>query len=1090
MRFGILGPLQVWASDGRAVRVPELKVRALLAVLLVHQGTPVPTDRLIDTLWRNDLPANPSGVLRSKVSQLRRVLRQADPGCADPVVFRPPGYLLRTPPEALDAERFRALVTRAHASEDPRTRSVLLADALALWRGPALADFADEGFASAEIARLEEQRLTAVEEQAEARLDLGEHSLLVGELADLVERHPLRERFRRAQMLALYRSGRQGEALERHREFRVRLAEELGVDPGPDLVALHQAILEQDPALAYGAPHQEPAARPLANLPAPLTELVGRDDAVLSARKLLAEARLVTLTGIGGVGKTRLACEVAAQVAEGFSGGVWLVELASLERSHPSDQEPSALPVAEVVADVLGVRDEASGPGPVPAVGGTPLIERVRAALSGKDVLLVLDNCEHVVGAAAALSETLLRAAPGLRILATSQEPLGISGERLQEVQPLESPAPSAEPSASHRSGAVRLFVARASAATPGFALDDDNAAAVAAICRRLDGIPLALELAATRVRALGVHELAARLDDRFSLLSSGRRDSPERQRTLQAMIDWSWELLTGDERAVLRRLSAHVGGCTLAAAEEVCAGDGVAGANVADLLARLVDRSLVVVVTTGDAPRYRLLESVSAYCADRLRDAGEDLSTQRRFDLHYVGLAERADPHLRGHGQRQWLRRMDAEVANLRAALESTLQRGEARLALRLVCAMSWYWVLRGWLGEGRRALGRALATTGPVPEGLRALTRMWWAAVSALAGDEIETDEILALRTEANDRARDDERYLVCWSRAEWLLGSAMPEAPGGPHGESLVNRSLETFRLLGDQWGIAAALSTRAWDALLRSDFTAVRREAERSTELFRELGDHWGLLQAADALAILAQITGDYDRAERLHRDGLRIAEELGLRAEVSYKLSGLGRVALLNGNLEEADTLHRKAMRLAADQANKALEQFAELGLGIGARMQGRLDAAEAHLDHWLDWNRQGSWDAGVALVLSELGFAAELRGDVHRSRDLHTRGYEAARATGDPRAVARALEGLAGACALAELHEQAARLLGAADTARRSVGVPLPPGERGDVDRIAAGARAVLGEERFRAETERAVESDPRSVLSLVHPAS
>ncbi|MFD7368792.1 BTAD domain-containing putative transcriptional regulator [Nocardiopsis alba] len=1088
MRFGILGPLQVRASDGRVVRVPEAKVRTLLAVLLVHQGTPVPTDRLIDILWGDHLPANPSGVLRSKVSQLRRVLRQADPGCPDPVVFRPPGYLLRASPDALDAERFQALLTRARASEDLRTRATFLADALALWRGPALVDFADETFAGAEIARLEEHRATALEEQTEVRLDLGEHGLLMGELADLVERYPLRERLRGAWMLALYRSGRQGEALERHREFRDRLAEELGVDPGPDLVALHQAILEQDPSLAFGTSSQGPAARPPSNLPAPLTELIGRDDDVLRARRLLDEARLVTLTGAGGVGKTRLACEVAAQVTEGFGGGVWLVELASVERSYRQDRRPFDLSVTEAVAEVLGVRDESAGPGAVPVMGGTPLVERVSGALSGKEVLLVLDNCEHVVDAAAALSETLLGSVPGLRVLATGRRPLGIPGERLQEVRPLETPPASAGPSASYRSSAVRLFAARAAATAHGFALDDGNAATVAAICRRLDGIPLALELAATRVRALGVHELAARLDDRFGLLSSGRRNSPERQRTLQAMIDWSWELLTEDERAVLRRLSVHAGGCTLAAAEEVCAGDGVDGTDVADLLTRLVDRSLVVVVDTGDTPRYRLLESVSAYCADRLGEAGEDLSTQRRFDLHYVALAERADPHLRGHGQRRWLRRMDDEVVNLRAALESTLRRDEAHLALRLVCAMSWYWVLRGRLGEGGRALARALALEGVVPDGLRDLARVWWAAVSALSGDDVDTDGILPSRSEAVRRARDEERYPVASTRAEWLLGSAMPESPRGFEEESPVDRSLGTFRLLGDRWGVAAALSTRAWDALLHSDFTTVRCEAERSMELFRGLGDGWGLLQATDALAVLAQITGDYDRAEHLHRDGLRIAEELGLRTEVSYKLSGLGRVSLLNGDFEQADEFHRGAMRLASDQASRALEQFAELGLGIGARKQGRLDEAEAHLGRWLEWNRQGRWDAGVALVLSELGFVAELRGDGSRSRELHARGYEAAHATRDPRAVALALEGLAGASALAERYEHAARLLGAADTARRSVGAPLPAGERGDVDRIASRVCAVLGEDRFRTERARVIGTDLRSVLGTVLP--
>lgn len=582
MRFGVLGPLAVWTDEGAAVRVPELKTRALLADLLVHRGRPVSVDQLVDDLWGGGtarLPRNPVGTLQTRVSQLRRALDAAEPGGRGLLVSQAPGYLLRAAPEAVDGDRFRALAERARATEDPRARAALLADALALWRGPAYADFADEEFARPDAARLEDERLAVQEEYAEVRLELGEHAALAGELSEAVERHPLRERLRAAHLRALYRAGRQSEALAGFEDLRHRLAEELGVDPSPELAALHRAILTQDPLLDAPRTAVRAAAAPPreipTNLPAPLSDLVGRDAAVAEVRALLDGSRLVTLTGPGGVGKTRLALATARTLtganADGrFPDGVWLVELSGLDRA-------SGATPADAIAMVLGVRDDDA---PAAATARRTPVELLAGALAARRLLLVLDNCEHVVDQVAVQVAALLRAAPGVCVLATSRESLALSGERLWPVPPL------------GEADAVRLFTARAAAAVPGFAPGPDDTATIAAVCRRLDGIPLAVELAATRVRALGVAGLADRLDDRFRLLTSGNRDAPARQRTLRAMIDWSWEPLAGDERAVLRRLAVHADGCTLRAAEEVCSEDGL---DVLGVLARLVDRSLVV---------------------------------------------------------------------------------------------------------------------------------------------------------------------------------------------------------------------------------------------------------------------------------------------------------------------------------------------------------------------------------------------------------------------------------------------------------------------------------------------------------------
>ncbi|MEU7896158.1 BTAD domain-containing putative transcriptional regulator [Nonomuraea sp. NPDC049152] len=955
MRFGVLGPLSVWASDGTPIRVPELKVRALLADLLVHEGRPVSADRLLDDLWGEELPGNPANTLQTKVSQLRRAL-----GDRQLVAYQPAGYSLVS--DSVDAIQFARLLAGALASEDLRAKADLLSDALALWRGPAYADFRDS-FAHAAAARLDEQRLTALEEQAEVRLALGEHSRLADELGELVAEHPLRERLRAAHLRALYRSGRQSEALAGYAELRAQLADELGLDPGPELVALHQAILVQDPALAP-APVSS-----LTNIPSPVTSIVGRDEAVTEVRALMDSSRLVTLTGPGGVGKTRLALAVASSVE--LPGGVWLVELAGAIGQ-----------VAELVAATLGVRDETSSPSQVPV---PDLANRLADALRGQRLALVLDNCEHLVGEVAALVELLLRTAPGVRVLATSREPLALPGEALFVVPPLDE------------ASAVAMFVERS-----GSSPDAESAPWVEAICRRLDGLPLALELAAARVRALGVRGVAERLDDRFRLLAGAGRGRPARQQTLRAVIDWSWEQLTEPQRSAMLALAIHPGGCTLEAAEAV-------GVDL-DLLDQLVSRSMV----TG-APRYRLLESVAAYCLERL---DQDDPVIRVRDAYYTELAVRAAPHLYGSAQRQWLGRLDEEVLNLRAVLDSA---GSPRL----VEALTWYWYLRGRHQEGYRH------TKGTA----------WGSGFAMLAGaGRIDS-------TEFPD------------ARSRWFLAHACLHFGDVSTAVGLLDEALAQFRMLDDRWGEAAALASRTKQAMFQGDFDLAASSGAQSMAIFGELGDRWGQLQASDMLGYLAEVTGDYARADRLHRKGLRIAEDLRLWTDVSYRLSSLGRIALLTGELERSAEFHEQGMRLAGEQANKFAEEFARVGLGLVARRSGDLDRAEELFLESLEWNRRLETDFGVpfygvTLILAELGFIASGRGETADARTLHLEGLAAAREVGDPRSVALAQEGLAEVAALEGSYEEAARLLAEAAALRESVGAPLPPGERGDVDRI------------------------------------
>ncbi|MEU6931062.1 BTAD domain-containing putative transcriptional regulator [Streptomyces sp. NPDC046374] len=1184
MRFGVLGPLVVWDDEGAAVTVPEVKVRALLADLLAHDGDPVSVDRLVQDLWGDEPPGKPTGALQAKVSQLRRVIGR------DRVVHQAPGYRLRLDRAAheVDADRFRALVAEARTVRDPRGRAALLTDALDLWRGPAYADFADEEFVRGAAQRLAEQRLSVLEEQAEARLLAGDHVLLAGELAALVDRYPLRERLRAVQMRALYLAGRQSDALATYADLRARLSEELGVDPGPALTALHQAVLRQDPRLGEGArpaPEASAAAQSIhgasypvrpgseaahtgstgpgdaggagagagtgagngagigagtragtgagngfgsgigsgagngagtgagagvgagaeagtgsgrasgspSNLPIPLTHLIGRAEAVTQVTRLLNGTRLVTLTGAGGVGKTRLAVAAAAEEAgrsdrTELPDGVWLVEFAGVRDGTAAD-------LAQVVAATLGIRDDAPTalPGTGAGAAGAPSpAHRLASALRDRRTLLVLDNCEHVVDAAVELAELLLRTAPGLRVLATSQEPLGLAGEAVFPVEPLGT------------DDAVRLFSERASDRDPAFprdpgAVDPADRAAVAEICRRLDGIPLALELAATRVRALGVKELAARLGDRFRVLNSRQRGAPARQQTLRAVIDWSWELLSAPERIVLRRLAVHRDGCDLDAAEATCAGDGVTRDEVLDLVTRLVDRSLVVVVDGPAGRRYRLLESVAAYATERLHEMADLAAVRDRHLRHYLALAERAEPHLRGAGQRTWLIRLDAEAGNLRAALDEAVRRAAqpspdagphseaADEAVRLASALAWWWLLRGRLAEGRRSLSAALATTAGSGGGATELALLH-GAFALLTGDHAEAcalDDTVATADGVPDPVRR--------ARALWLCAYGLFSV-GDPVASAALNtRALTLFGETGEEWGTAAALGLRATLAMVSGDLAGLGRDGLRSAALFRELGDRWGELQTVSPLAALSEIKGDYAEAARRQHEGLAIARELGLEAEVSARLSGLGRLALLAHDWERGRDLHEQARRIAAEQGYKYGEIHSEMGLALGARRSGDLDAAEAHLLRLRDGYAELSSEAGDHLLLAEFGFLAELRGDATGSAAHHLRGWAVARSLDEPRALALSLEGLAGAALLTANPTtgpaSAALLLGAADAARRGVGAPLPPAERGDVDRIAGAAVAALGETAYTTGFEQGARLTPYDAVRQVHDA-
>src|SRR4051794_36991035 len=622
--FGLLGPVEVRAP-GRPPLALAPSVRALLARLALSPGRVVSVEALTDALWGADLPSDAPNAVQIRVSKLRRALVGAGLP-ADILVTRAPGYQLAVDPEAVDAYRFEGLLARARrdsAAHEPSAAVAGLDEALALWRGAALADVGDAEWIEAESTRLEELRLAAREDRLELLLDLGRHGEAVADLERLATLHPLRERLHPLLLLALYPAGRQADALGVYHRLRRRLADELGIDPGPDLQALAEAILRQQvPTVPAPAPAPPPTAAqasvPL--LPARTSPIIGRGDDVDVVLDLLAGHRLVTLIGPGGVGKTTLALEVARHVDPAVAGELRLVRLASVE---------PAADVAEAVAQQLGL---------LPSGSGEASVAAVLAYLAERRALLVVDNCEHVVDSAASLLERLVPACPHVTVLATSREAFALPGEVQVAVHPLAVPPEDEGPAVIERSPAVQLFVERARAVRPGFALDAGTAPVVALICRQLDGVPLAVELAAARVKALPVQEIAERLADRFTFLTAGPRYGEARHRTLRATLDWSHDLLSDAEKALLRRLAVFRGGWTLDAAEQVCGGSGIEQADVIDLLFRLVDRSLVV--PDPDTGRFRLLVTVRDYASAKLREAGEQDAVRNRHLEHFTAYA------------------------------------------------------------------------------------------------------------------------------------------------------------------------------------------------------------------------------------------------------------------------------------------------------------------------------------------------------------------------------------------------------------------------------------------------------------------
>ncbi len=1058
---------------GAPVRVPGAKQRRLLALLAVHAGEVVSADRIVDVLWGEEPPRDPANAVQAKIAQLRRLLEPRRVGTPPQVlVRRAPGYLLDLTADDVDATAFARLAGQgreALAAGDPATAADRFRAALALWRGPPLAEFAGEEFAAAAIARWEAERAAVLEDRIEADLALDGAAGLVPELQALVAAHPTRERLRALLMRALYAAGRQADALAAFHDARRFLDEELGVAPGPQLRAAFEAVLHQDPALtSTSSARPRPAAPRVPNaprLPAPLTPIVGRAKEVEAVAALLGGNRLVTLTGPGGVGKTRLALEVAHRIGEA-GDGPWWVDLSVV--GSPAELLPE-------IAAALGLADER-------AAGGPTADPRARlvAALAERPVLLVWDDAEHLVAAAAELARELLTGAPGLRLLVTSRESLGLPGERVCSVAALGCPPDGAgDVDALRRSPAVELFLDRVTAAAPGFRLDGATAPAVGAVCRELDGLPLALELAAAKVRTLGVAELARRLDDRFRLLAS-RAGGPPRRQTLFAVVRWSWDLLDDAERTLLARLSVLGGRWTLAAAERVGADgrpdlgwtDEVAAEPVADLLARLVDKSLVVVEATpaDGAPRYRLLETVRRFAADRLAEHGEQ-DEAREALVSYVGeLAAPATTALRGAGQLQTARRLNDERANIRAALSWSAEADDRAPFIRLVTDLCWYWYLTGHPEEALRwlRLAAAAARTDPSPE--TALAALWAAFLDAAAEGPAASWPRIANLLPALDTGTAEQRVIGGCLAVVLARGAGDAEAA-----ERITTASRWVAVAADDRHGLATLDYLDALPPAQRGDLATAGELLTAALDRFAEAGDRWGQVQSLNGLYTLAEAAGDLDQAGEILDRALPLAGELGVREMQAVLLTRSASLALRRGDAAGAAAAAERARSAAAEVGSVLVTAMAEHTAGLAARGLGQLPAAAAAQEAALAAYRRAGVAIGAAATLRELGTVARLTGNTDRARRFHREALQHARAAADPRLVASVLEavalttatGLPATVADGEAtgeHSSAARQVLRVLAAARALRGGGPPDDAAEMEDATARARRILGD--------------------------
>nr|WSW45091.1 AAA family ATPase [Streptomyces sp. NBC_01001] len=1093
MRYLILGVTEARDETGAPLPIGGARLRALLTALALRaaagtrsasasvsasaSATASVAD-LVDEVWGDDPPQDAPAALQALVGRLRRALGGRHTVHAGPAG----GYGLAVADrDDIDLYRFTRLARQGvqELAADPATAAGTLRTALALWRGPALADL-PEPARTAHAAAPEAHRTAALRARIDAELRSGaaDPASLLPEIEALIQEHPYDEPLRAHQLRALRAAGRPADALAAYERTRRTLADALGADPGPELVALHAELLRPaPPAPPAPAPAAHPAspappaasappAEPTGNLRPRLTSFVGREPELAALHTDLARLRLVTLTGPGGSGKTRLAEHAASAHPEPG----WLVELARLD--HPAAVPGAVLSALGLRENTLVARDKTAAADPA-----AQLVEHC----ANRRLLLVLDNCEHVIGAAAELAERLLTHCPGVRILATSREPLGVPGETVRPVDPL-------PPDPAHR-----LFADRASAVRPGFTPAEDPAA-VAEICARLDGLPLAIELAAARLRLLTPRQIADRLDDRFRLLTSGARTVLPRQQTLRAVVDWSWDLLDEPERAVLRRLSVFAGGCDLPAAEAVCT-DGTL--DVADVLGSLVDKSLVLATPgPGDSGmRYHMLETIHEYAAERAAAHAPDRSAAaHRHAAHFLALAEEAEPLLRSAAQLPWIRRIETELDNLRAALLHTTEAGAAETGLRLTLALGWFWWLRNYRTEGAEWAARVLESQpAEPPEG----TPEYWRfmrtqmlRVLLLAEDhapeEFRTPQNIALADHLQQVFRDGgpetARFPgMLWPMTTFITGDTRDVRDG-------LAETVDNCRRHGGDWELGISLMLRTHIAIdLTGGLPSVDADLAELQEIAHRVGDRWTRAQLASASGEVALSRGRYEWARAEYEEGLRLAREVGAHTEVPFAIARIAESAFCSGDFDGAEQLLAEVAREVEPYGGVYdVRAYGGMLAALLALVRGDLERARAECE--------------LARAASEkISAPPQLKAGLDNIDAILT-----ARAHGPEAGLAKLGPALAASVAahcaervLASLADTAAVMLAASGRSAEAVRVlaaatvwradhPRSVPERTAVGGLPDDTRAVLGPDRYKKEEAAGAELSPAEVVTLL----
>jgi non-specific serine/threonine protein kinase len=921
----LLGKFEI-KRDKKLITISSRPAQSLFAYLILNAGTSHRREKLAGMLWPDSLEETARDNLRHALWRMRKALEAAYSTRflhADDVSIS----FKESPDYWLDAAELRKVSEDASADE--------LSAVLSTYQGELLPGFYDEWVI------LEREHLHSIFEHHMTRLlallkdekrwtdilQWGERWIKLGEKPEPAFR---------ALMAAHAAKGDMSKVAATY-ERCVKSLKEFGVEPSKETRVLYERLkagkenLESASDLALKDRREE---QPKTNLPMPLTSFVGREREMEEVKRLLASTRLLTLTGTGGIGKTRLVIQVAHELLRSYKDGVWWVELAPLV--------DEAL-VPSTIAQVLGVRE----------TPGMPTTQSIQSFLREKQVLLILDNCEHLIAACAQLADKLLSQCANLKILVTSREALNITGETILRVPSLSFPALADLPQLHNLKEfeSVQLFVERASAVQPDLAFTQENAFAATQICQRLDGIPLAIELAAARVKVLSLKEIAARLDDRFNLLTQGSRTAMPRHQTLRAAIDWSYDLLSEQEQSLFRRLAVFAGGWTLKAVQAVCLGDNIEAEEILDLITNLMDKSLVIMQEQNGETRYQILETIGEYAREKLFDSDELKFLREKHSKWFMKLAEEIEPRLHGAEQTFWLKRLEIENDNLRMALGWAIKEGEHEVGLRLAGALGWFWFVHGHLSEGQQWLQQAigLSLRSINMAGMPSQYRRWYAGAVESAG-------------------------LIADAQGDYEALQALYE-------ESLV-----LYRDLGDKAGTALSLHSLGNAAVYQGDYAAARRLLEEGLALYRELDDKGGIGISLNWLGIIEGSQGDYKAARVLHEESLALFRDLEDKRNIAMSLSLLGVMESYLGNNAAARILHKESLVLYRELGDKKSIAESLPGLAVVAQAGGRpqlatklLGAVEAlleHIDARLDPIERADFDRTLAAARAQLDEAA------------------------------------------------------------------------------------------------------------------